>query len=139
VSDGPARALTAGERSNRAIGAALLAVFLGLAVVLPISRPLPFDVCVFKRATGLPCPACGLTRSLCAIAKGEWRASLALHPVGWLVAVGAAVGAAWMTAEARTGEELRPRLRRRLAIGFTIVVGALAGVFWIASLASRFR
>lgn len=39
-------------------------------------------LCPLRLVTGLPCPACGLTRSFCAIAKGEWWHALAFHVLG---------------------------------------------------------
>ena len=31
--------------------------------------------------TGLPCPLCGLTRGLFALAKGHWAAAVRFHPL----------------------------------------------------------
>lgn len=46
---------------------------------------LPFPhTCVFKNLTGLPCPGCGLSRSMVAIAHGELRQSLYYHRLGLL-------------------------------------------------------
>lgn len=38
--------------------------------------------CVFHRVTGLPCPGCGLTRSILALLRGHAVQSLAFHPFG---------------------------------------------------------
>ena len=38
--------------------------------------------CVFHRVTGLPCPGCGLTRSILALLRGHVAQSFALHPFG---------------------------------------------------------
>jgi hypothetical protein len=48
-------------------------------------------LCYFRALTGLPCPGCGLTRSLCAIAKGGMLRSFQYHifgPLVFLIAVG---------------------------------------------------
>lgn len=45
--------------------------------------PLP-DTCSFKNLTGLPCPGCGLTRSIVAGLHGDFRASLMYHRLGLL-------------------------------------------------------
>ncbi|HVN03122.1 MAG TPA: DUF2752 domain-containing protein [Bryobacteraceae bacterium] len=45
-------------------------------------------LCGFHWLTGLPCPLCGLTRGLFALAKGHWREALrfnALSPLGLLM------------------------------------------------------
>ncbi len=45
--------------------------------------PIP-DTCSFKNLTGLPCPGCGLTRSIVAGMHGDFRASLMYHRLGLL-------------------------------------------------------
>lgn len=40
------------------------------------------DICMFRAYTGLPCPGCGLTRSLIAAAHGKIRRSFSLHRLG---------------------------------------------------------
>ena len=39
-------------------------------------------LCIFHRLTGLPCPGCGLSRSLVAFAHFEWHQALAFHLFG---------------------------------------------------------
>lgn len=51
-------------------------------------------LCVFRRATGQPCPSCGLTRSWTAVAHGNLSDGFRMHPLGPLAFVGAAVLAA---------------------------------------------
>lgn len=41
-----------------------------------------FIICALRRATGLPCPGCGLTRSFCALAKGEVARAGYFHALG---------------------------------------------------------
>ncbi|MGD9347525.1 MAG: DUF2752 domain-containing protein [Candidatus Aminicenantes bacterium] len=48
--------------------------------------PIP-DTCSFKNLTGLPCPGCGLTRSIVTGMHGDLRASLAYHRLGLLTLV----------------------------------------------------
>ncbi|CAN5726497.1 hypothetical protein BH23CHL7_BH23CHL7_09300 [soil metagenome] len=45
-------------------------------------------LCLFRRATGLPCPSCGMTRSWNAAARLRLRDSVRFHPFG-LPALGA--------------------------------------------------
>jgi len=42
-------------------------------------------LCLFRMTTGLPCPGCGMTRAWCELCHGHVGASLALHPVGFLL------------------------------------------------------
>ena len=44
-------------------------------------------LCVLKQASGIPCPGCGLTRSLVAAANADWGGSLSHHRIGILVLV----------------------------------------------------
>lgn len=45
----------------------------------------PVRLCPFYWLTSLPCPFCGLTRALCALAKGDWSAAVELHALSPLV------------------------------------------------------
>jgi hypothetical protein len=46
----------------------------------------PFEVCGFHWLTGLPCPLCGMTRALAALAGGHWNEALAFHALSPLAA-----------------------------------------------------
>jgi hypothetical protein len=39
-------------------------------------------LCLFQVATGRPCPGCGMTRSILALAKGDLALSFRMHPLG---------------------------------------------------------
>jgi len=58
---------------------------LGYALLSPLLVRSSVVVCPFRRLTGHYCPLCGLTRSLAAFLAGDIRASLAWHPLGWVV------------------------------------------------------
>jgi len=49
------------------------------ARVLPLQENLP--PCLFRAATGIPCPSCGTTRSLVHLAHGDIAGSLILNPL----------------------------------------------------------
>ena len=58
-----------------------------------------YTVCAFRRLTGIPCPGCGLTRAMGALARGELLLALHFHPFAPLVlgeaaALWGAIGAA---------------------------------------------
>lgn len=40
------------------------------------------DVCIFQNLTGLPCPGCGLTRSMTAVLHGDLSSSWTYHRLG---------------------------------------------------------
>ena len=56
-------------------------------VALPAAPQWPMpETCMSRQLFGLHCPGCGLTRSLIHFAHGDWRASLAMHRLGWMMA-----------------------------------------------------
>jgi hypothetical protein len=61
----------------RAVGRILAAAAL-FAALRSITLPAAprWRLCGFHWLTGRPCPLCGLTRGLCELAKGHWRAAL---------------------------------------------------------------
>ncbi|HXO18926.1 MAG TPA: DUF2752 domain-containing protein [Thermoanaerobaculia bacterium] len=115
---------------------------LGLAglVVLHLWAP-PDDprlaICLSRRLLGIPCPTCGMTRALAHLAKGEWRAALALHPLAPLVLVELVLG--WMLWGWKAwGSVLAGRLPRvwsRLDLVLA-ANGALFCALWLGRLAS---
>src|SRR5678816_2325472 len=62
------------------------AVALCLACLVPPEGP-GIPLCLFHDATGLPCPGCGLTRSLSSAMHGLFRESWHHHPMGPLILV----------------------------------------------------
>jgi len=45
------------------------------------------NICTFNRATGLPCPGCGLFRSMISVMHGDVASSFAYHRLGLLTIV----------------------------------------------------
>lgn len=42
--------------------------------------------CLFRSATGIPCPSCGTTRSVLALMRGQLPQALLLNPLGVIMA-----------------------------------------------------
>jgi uncharacterized protein DUF2752 len=134
--------MTSGGRQQVA-GWALAGV-LGLAGLAVLHLWTPSDdvrssLCPSRRLFGLPCPGCGMTRALAHLAKGEWRAALAVHPLSPLIAAELAIGwIAWGThVSGRAGvggrlarrlwpAGLAPALAVNLALLFALWTGRLA-------------
>jgi hypothetical protein len=57
------------------------------------------NVCLFKAATGKPCPACGSTTALLRLTEGNWLDSLLINPLGYLAAAGLLVLPLWLLAD----------------------------------------
>ncbi|MFY9824848.1 MAG: DUF2752 domain-containing protein [Thermoanaerobaculia bacterium] len=54
------------------------------------------SICLLRRFFHLPCPGCGMTRAFAALAKGDWSATVALHPLAPVLAAELVlVWAAW--------------------------------------------
>jgi hypothetical protein len=47
----------------------------------------PYSLCGFHWLTGRPCPLCGVTRALFALAQGRWREAMYLNALGPLALV----------------------------------------------------
>ena len=92
-------------------------VALGVAVLFSPATLPSFQICWFARLTGLPCPGCGLTRSVCAIAHGHLAEAWHLHPFGYLFFVLFLVGAAGPLIS-----RVAPSLEKRLLKSWIAVV-----------------
>jgi len=72
-----------------AVAQLLLAALAALWIRLASSPWMAsFVLCPFRRLTGWPCPGCGLTRALNALAHGQWEMALSFHPLSPIVAAG---------------------------------------------------
>jgi hypothetical protein len=100
-------------------------------------RPLTesgFIVCAFRRTTGIPCPGCGLTRAMAALARGDLLAALRLHPFAPLFLLESAVlWAMGLRALLRDGLLDLPS---RLVSGLVVWQGAALVALWLGRLAT---
>lgn len=108
---------------------AALAALL-LAFLLPPERLDDAPIlCPFRRATGLPCPTCGLSRSWSATLRGRVGEALVLHPFGpatLVLAAGLAFGR-----DAVPSADRLSRAQRRGVVGLVLVWLAV----WVVRLA----
>ena len=123
--------LAPATRRERAAGAFLIAALCGAAAFLPADRPFPFDICLWRRLTGTPCPGCGLTRSIGLLLRGKWSASLAMHPAGSLFLALFLLVAAGMGLEAAFGRPVAREARRAIGARLLAAGTAIAVLNWI--------
>ena len=91
--------------------------------------------CPFLAITGLPCPGCGLTRSVLALMHGHAADSLRWHAFGPLLFAGlvTSLAAAAMPAMVR-GPVLKAiaAVESKVPLGMVLLI--LFGIFWLARL-----
>jgi hypothetical protein len=116
-------------KGGQLIAAGLCGASLGAAGLGVLSGGETGDgpvLCPFRLATGLPCPFCGLTRSMLAAGGGDWETSLQLSPLGPVVLVLAAPILVWIAVA--TARRRRIRLPAPGLAAVSVVVLAAWGV-----------
>lgn len=117
-----------------------LAGLAGLAGIAVLHQWVPDPsaaraLCPSRRFLGLPCPGCGLTRAFAHLAKGEWSAAIADHPLAPLLAVEAlAVWIGWGVLILRRAEG-NPIRQDWISRAVVVHFAALC-VVWIGRLAT---
>jgi hypothetical protein len=106
------RALGTGEVDHEQLwlavaGAGLFCLTLTTVGLVHVQLPR----CLFKLATGLPCPTCGITRAVMAMTRLDFAAALAMNP---LAVAGALAGALYLVYAATVLAWRLPRFRPRL-------------------------
>lgn len=91
----PALASPIARFRNRLVGAASRVGAASLALLLAALMPVPVNggksllglpsLCLFHNMTGLPCPGCGITRSVVCCGHLRFADSMAYHPLGPVV------------------------------------------------------
>jgi len=115
------------------VGAASLCL-LGAALATP---GIQLPRCAFKTITGLPCPTCGVTRTVIALSRGDVDRALLMNP---LAAVACGIGLLYLLYAAAVLALRLPRLRptvspvgaRRIRIG-TVAAIATNWIWLIAT------
>ncbi len=131
--------------ASAALGTLMLAQIAAVGILLRASRdgvwllghPLG-GACLFRRLTGLPCPTCGMTRSIVLTLDGHLGTALRLNLAGpvWVLAVATlAVALLWLAWRERargTGPSAPTRRRvRLLALAQGAIFGVALATNWI--------
>ena len=102
------------------------ALALGLSFCFAPDALPGFEICQFKRWTGLPCPGCGLTHSLCSISHGQFARAWGENPFGYLFYALALLLVLWpLLVRAFPRLRTSPHTARALAILPPVLVGAM--------------
>lgn len=94
-------------------------------------------VCLIKEVTGVPCPSCGTTRAIEALAHGNLQASFLLNPFGLLVFALMMVIPVWVVVDLLTGRTtfyraylLSEQILRRKYIAIPLAILVLLNWVW---------
>jgi hypothetical protein len=101
---------------------------LGLAAAAAFAS-LPLPPCPFRAMTHLPCPGCGMTRSVAALLHGNLALSFRYHPLGPPLVLGALGCLALPVLPVDTVRKLARRAPRQQTIAFAAFVLLVAA--WI--------
>ncbi|MCZ7592657.1 MAG: DUF2752 domain-containing protein [Kiritimatiellae bacterium] len=86
----------------------------------------PLVQCVFLRATGWPCPFCGMTRAFLAMGQGAWGEAFRQSPVGALlfpIACALTLSSGWRAMRMRVGaSDALPHIRRWMWISLALAL-----------------
>ena len=93
----------------------------------------PLPPCPFRLLTGLPCPGCGMTRSLSAMLHGNLALSFRYHPLGPVLFAGAVACLALPLLHPATVHRLQRALPRQEVVAATVV--GLFLLVWLVRLA----
>ena len=143
MGDPSGRRVPRGDRAFHGIvaglwAAVLVASFLGVDRRFDGAREGPGrSVCLFRQATGLPCPTCGMTRSFGAIGRGAVGEAFRRHPLGPVVFLLLAVVGIRSAGIFLTGRRWLVGTARVLVGSLPFLVGA-ALVVWVVRLVWMF-
>ena len=93
------------------------------------------QICASRAALGVNCPACGLTRSLIFLARGNFDRSWRAHRLGWLLGglVLLQVPYRWLALR----QHVRPNTPSRIELWLGFALSMLLLANWIVDLATR--
>ena len=79
------------------------------------------SLCLFQQMTGLPCPGCGLTRSVVCMAHGHLADALAFHPLGPLMLAALIYFSLLRVPTLKARLTLAPRVSKRVWVAVTVL------------------
>ena len=141
ASNGPP--LRRDQRQYRAGAAAIIVALIVGAALLPLAPPSRFPglpTCVFKSATGLPCPFCGGSRATQALLCGDLSRAVYLNVAALpavITLVAAALVLGWEAMRGRAVGDWDALLRRFRSL--LPILAALLCIYWLVHLMNALR
>ncbi len=111
----------------------------GTALRMETHRQMNLPECGFKKFTGLPCPACGMTTSFALLVRGDVWNSLRANAVGTMLAVIGLATIPWSLASVVCG---RPLFIRSMERTMLLIVGGFVTLMmlrWVIVLLLSWR
>jgi hypothetical protein len=73
-------------------------LYLNIAI-FNIADTRNIEICLIKKATNLPCPSCGTTRSVISLLKGDFVGAFYLNPNGYFILAIILLAPIWILAD----------------------------------------
>lgn len=105
-------------QGRRAWGDALIPLLILTAAFVHPPHGLGVTLCPSRALTDIPCPGCGLSRSISCAVRGMWSESFGYHPFGIVVVAICVATLLYGWLGPKVGGLMRPRPRR------------IARIFW---------
>ena len=112
--------------------------WVGFHLLFPDTATPDLTVCLVKNVTGVPCPSCGITRSLLLLIGGDFEKAVLTNPVGVVAGIGLLVTPLWMAKDVLTQTNTlalaflwtERKIKTRKAIYIPLVALALLNWGW---------
>ncbi len=115
-------------------------VVLVLAAVAVRHVGVGVGFCLFRSATGIPCPGCGGTRVAWLLMQGRVGEALCLNPLSVAVVVAMGVGWLWLLVDCCRGiPTLLTQLKKPWRWWVTLVVVVVIVVVWVRNICHEYN
>ncbi|MGE5275586.1 MAG: DUF2752 domain-containing protein [Acidobacteriota bacterium] len=123
--------------NDRALGLAWGAAAAAAAGLAPLAARAAelLPPCLFRSVTGLPCPTCGSTRAVLALARLDLAGAVALNPLAVAAAIVFVAGGLIAAIAALGGRPLREPQRYPPAARLALLAAVAANWVWLLAAA----